>query len=62
MEEIVNDQEKDIELGMHAEKLISHIESELQYDEEGKSYLMKKSILNIIFRVTDFMKHLSKRL
>ena len=57
----MEEKEKDLELGHHAEKLISHIESELQYDEEGKSFFKKESILNLIFKVAEFMRQLSKR-
>ncbi len=54
--------EKDHELGEHAERLVGQIESDLKYDEEGKSYFEKSSILNLVFRVADFMRQLSKRI
>ena len=54
--------EKDHELGEQAERLVGIIESELQYDEEGKSYFRKDQILNLVFRVADFMRQLSKRI
>lgn len=54
--------QKDHELGEHAERLVGHIESELQHDERGKSYFKKESILNLVFRVADFMRQLSKRI
>ncbi len=53
---------KDHEIGQHAEKLVGQIESDLKYDEEGKSYIEKLSILNLVFRVADFMRQLSKRI
>ena len=58
----MEDKEKDHELGEHAERLVGHIESELQYDEEGKSFFKRESILNLVFRVADFMRQLSKRI
>jgi len=58
----VEDQEKDYELGEHAERLVGQIESDLRYDERGKSYFNKSSILNLVFRVADFMRQLSKRI
>ena len=54
--------EKDHELGEDAERLVGQIESDLKYDEEGKSYFEKSSILNLVFRVADFMRQLSKRI
>lgn len=54
--------EKDHELGEHAERLVGVIESELQYDERGKTYFRKDQILNLVFRVADFMRQLSKRI
>jgi hypothetical protein len=54
--------EKDHEIGQHAEKLVGQIESDLKYDEAGKSYIEKSSILNLVFRVADFMRQLSKRI
>lgn len=54
--------ERDHELGEHAERLVGVIEKELQYDEEGKSYFRKDQILNLVFRVADFMRQLSKRI
>ena len=58
----MEDQEKDYELGEHAERLVGQIESDLSYDERGKSYFNKSSILNLVFRVADFMRQLSKRI
>jgi hypothetical protein len=58
----VEEQDKDHELAEHAERLLGQIESELQYDQEGKSFLKKSSILNLVFRVTEFMRQLSKRI
>ena len=58
----MEDKEKDHELGQQAEKLVGQIESDLRYDEEGKSYIEKSSILNLVFRVADFMRQLSKRI
>lgn len=58
----MEEKEKDHELGHHAEKLVGQIESELQYDEEGKSFFRKESVLRLVFRVADFMKLLSKRI
>lgn len=54
--------ERDHELGEQAERLVGIIESELQYDERGKSYFRKDQILNLVFRVADFMRQLSKRI
>ena len=54
--------EKDHELGEHAERLVGVIESELQYDERGTTYFRKDQILNLVFRVADFMRQLSKRI
>ena len=62
MERNLEDQEKDHELGQQAEKLVGQIESELQYDYDGRSYFRKSSILNLVFRVADFMRALSKRI
>ena len=53
---------RDHDLGSHAERLIAQIEADLQYDERGKSYFKKEAILNLVFRVTDFMRQLSKRI
>ena len=58
----MENQEKDYELGEHAERLVGQIENDLQYDERGKSYFKKESILNLVFRVADFMRQLSKRI
>ncbi len=58
----MDDQEKDRELGQHAERLIGQIEADFKYDEEGKAYFLKTSILNLISRVSDFMSQLSKRI
>jgi len=59
---VMEQSEKDHELGEHAERLVGQIESDLKYDEEGKSYFEKSSILNLVFRVADFMRQLSKRI
>ena len=48
------DVDRDHDLGEHAERLVGKIETELQY-------LRKESILNLVFRVADFMRQLSKR-
>jgi hypothetical protein len=58
----MEDREKDHELGEHAERLVGQIETDLKYDEAGKSYIEKSSILNLVFRVADFMRQLSKRI
>ena len=58
----MDDQEKDHELGAQAERLVGQLEKDLQYDEEGKSYILKSAVLNLIFRVADFMRLLSKRI
>ncbi len=58
----MEEQEKDYEIGQQAEKLVGQIESDLRYDEAGKSYMEKPSILNLVFRVADFMRQLSKRI
>ncbi len=58
----MEEQEKDYEIGQQAEKLVGQIESDLRYDEIGKSYIEKSSILNLVFRVADFMRQLSKRI
>jgi len=58
----MEEQEKDYEIGHGAEKLVGQIESDLRYDETGKSYIEKSSILNLVFRVADFMRQLSKRI
>jgi len=58
----MEEQEKDYELGQHAEKLVGQIETDLKYDERGKSYFEKSTILNLVFRVADFMRQLSKRI
>lgn len=58
----MDDQEKDFELGQHAEHLVGQIESDLKYDEVGRSYFEKSKILNLVFRVADFMRQLSKRI
>lgn len=54
--------DQDHDLGRHAERLIAQIEADLQYDETGKSYLKRGVALNLVFRVTDFMRQLSKRI
>ena len=56
------EQDKDHELGAHAEKLVDQIKADLEYDEEGKSFFKKEKILNLVFKVTDFMRQLSKRI
>ena len=58
----MEEQEKDYEIGQQAEKLVGQIESDLRYDEAGKFYIEKSSILNLVFRVADFMRQLSKRI
>ena len=58
----MDDQEKDRELGQHAERLVGQIETDLKYDEEGKAYFLKTSILNLVFSVAEFMRQLSKRI
>ena len=58
----MEEQEKDYEIGQQAEKLVGQIESDLRYDEAGKSYIEKPSILNLVFWVADFMRQLSKRI
>ena len=58
----MEDSEKDHELGQHAERLVGQLETDMKYDEEGKSYIEKSSILNLVFRVADFMRQLSKRI
>ena len=58
----MEESDRDHELGEHAERLVGIIESELQYDERGKSYFRKDQILNLVFRVADFMRQLSKRI
>ena len=54
--------DRDHELGQHAERLIGQIEADLKYDEEGRSFFHKSSVLNLVFRVADFMRQLSKRI
>lgn len=56
------DVDRDHDLGGHAERLVAQIEADLQYDETGKSYLKREAILNLVFRVADFMRQLSKRI
>jgi hypothetical protein len=58
----MEEQSKDYELGEEAERLVGQIESDLRYDETGKSYIEKSSVLNLVFRVADFMRKLSKRI
>jgi len=58
----MEDREKDHELAEHAEKLVSQIEKDIQYDENGRAFFPKEVILNLVFRVTDFMRFLSKRI
>ena len=50
------------EIAAHAEKLVVQIEADLEYDEEGRSFFKKEKILNLVFRVADFMRQLSKRI
>jgi hypothetical protein len=52
--------ERHYEIAQQAERLVGHIESELRYDEVGKSYIIKSSILALVFKVAEFMRHLSK--
>lgn len=56
------DADRDHDLGGHAERLIGQLEADLQYDETGRAYLRRESILNLVFRVADFMRQLSKRI
>jgi hypothetical protein len=56
------DADRDYDLGEHAERLVGKIEADLQYDETGRSYLKREVVLNLVFRVTDFMRQLSKRI
>jgi hypothetical protein len=58
----MEEQDKDYEIGQSAEKLVGQLESDLRCDEAGKSYIEKSSILNLVFRVADFMRQLSKRI
>lgn len=58
----MEEQDKDYEIGEEAERLVGQIESDLRYDDEGKSYIEKSSVLNLVFRVADFMRKLSKRI
>lgn len=58
----MEDHDRDHELGEHAEILIDHLNKELKHDEKGKSYFRKESVLNLVFRVADFMRQLSKRI
>jgi hypothetical protein len=32
------------------------------YDEEGRAYLEKSSVLALVFRITEFLRHLSRRI
>ena len=54
--------ERDHEIAQHAERLVGHIEGVLMYDEEGRPYLEKSSILALVFRITEFLRHLSRRI
>jgi len=54
--------ERDYEIAQRAESLVGYIEAALNYDEEGKSYLVKSSVLTLVFKITDFLRHLSKRI
>ncbi len=58
----MEDNNRDHELGEHAEVLVDNITSELKRDEKGKSYINKESVLKLVFRVADFMRQLSKRI
>jgi len=58
----MEEQSKDYELGEEAERLVGKIEADLKYDETGKSYIESSSVLNLVFRVADFMRKLSKRI
>lgn len=58
----MEDQDRDHELGEHAEVLIDHLNKELKRDEKGRSYFRKEAVLNLVFRVADFMRQLSKRI
>jgi len=58
----MEEQEKDHELGEEAERLVGQLEANLKYDETGKSYIERSSVLNLVFRVADFMRKLSKRI
>ena len=55
----MEEQDKDYEIGEEAERLVGQIESDLRYDDEGKSYIEKSSVLNLVFRVADFMRKLT---
>ena len=57
-----NHPERDYELGSHAETLVDNIEADLKRDEAGKPYILKSAVLNLVFRVADFMRQLSKRI
>jgi hypothetical protein len=58
----MEEQERDHELGEEAERLVGQLEANLKYDETGKSYIEKSSVLNLVFRVADFIRKLSKRI
>ena len=58
----MEDQNRDYELGQHAETLVKEIESNLKQDEKKQSYIEKSAVLNLVFRVADFMRQLSKRI
>jgi len=53
---------RDHEIGQKAEHLVGQIEAELKYDEEGRSYLEHSAVMRLVFRVTEFMQHLAKRI
>ncbi len=54
--------DRDHEIAQDAESLIGHIESELQYDEEGRSYLTRSAVIALVFKITEFLRHLSRRI
>jgi hypothetical protein len=54
--------ERDHEIGQHTERLVGYIEAELRYDEEGRAYLERSSVLALVFRITEFLRHLSRRI
>jgi hypothetical protein len=54
--------ERDHEIAQHAERLVGHIESALMYDEEGRAYLDRSAVLALVFKITEFLRHLSKRI
>jgi len=62
VEDVMEDQVKDYEIGHQAEILIQEINAHLKHDEREKSYIEKQDVLKLVFRVTDFMRQLSKRI